>query len=192
MGIGGISIWQLLIILAIVIMLFGTKRLRTLGSDLGSAVKGFRNSMQDEGKNDKPAEEAAAESDEASSEKNGSRSAMFDIGFAELLIIGGVSLLVIGPERLPGAVRTVSLWLGRFKRSFNEIRQEIEQELHNDAILQDLKKTSEQVQQEANQVRDSLRSAAESLDDNGGNRIAPPSSKTHVAANRPTQPASDN
>jgi len=48
MGIGGISIWQLLIILAIVIMLFGTKRLRTLGSDLGSAIKGFRKSMQDE------------------------------------------------------------------------------------------------------------------------------------------------
>ena len=53
MGIGGISIWQLLIILAIVIMLFGTKRLRTLGSDLGSAVKGFRKSIQDE----PPAEE---------------------------------------------------------------------------------------------------------------------------------------
>ena len=49
MGMGGISIWQLLIILAIVIMLFGTKRLRTLGSDLGSAVKGFRKSMQDDG-----------------------------------------------------------------------------------------------------------------------------------------------
>ena len=48
MGIGGISIWQLLIILAIVIMLFGTKRLRTLGSDLGSAIKGFRKSMQDD------------------------------------------------------------------------------------------------------------------------------------------------
>lgn len=48
MGIGGISIWQLLIILAIVIMLFGTKRLRTLGSDLGSAVKGFRKSIQDD------------------------------------------------------------------------------------------------------------------------------------------------
>ena len=49
MGIGGISIWQLLIILAIVIMLFGTKRLRTLGTDLGSAVKGFRKSMSDDG-----------------------------------------------------------------------------------------------------------------------------------------------
>lgn len=48
MGIGGISIWQLLIILAIVVMLFGTKRLRTMGSDLGSAVKGFRKSMSDD------------------------------------------------------------------------------------------------------------------------------------------------
>ncbi len=48
MGLGGISIWQLLIVLAIVVMLFGTKRLRTLGSDLGSAVKGFRSSMQSE------------------------------------------------------------------------------------------------------------------------------------------------
>ena len=56
MGIGGISIWQLLIILAIVIMLFGTKRLRTMGSDLGSAVKGFRKSMQDDGGADKPAD----------------------------------------------------------------------------------------------------------------------------------------
>ncbi len=50
MGLGGISVWQLLIILAIVVMVFGTKRLRTLGSDLGSAVKGFRSSMQDEAK----------------------------------------------------------------------------------------------------------------------------------------------
>jgi sec-independent protein translocase protein TatA len=48
MGIGGISVWQLLIILAIVIMLFGTKRLRTMGGDLGSAVKGFKKSMSDD------------------------------------------------------------------------------------------------------------------------------------------------
>jgi len=42
---------------------------------------------------------------------------MFDIGFAELLLIGVVGLLVLGPERLPGAVRTVSLWVGRLRRS---------------------------------------------------------------------------
>jgi len=43
----GISIWQLLIVLVIVIAIFGTKRLRTLGSDLGSAVKGFRSAMSE-------------------------------------------------------------------------------------------------------------------------------------------------
>ncbi len=48
MGIGGIGIWQLLIILLIVVMLFGTKKLRTLGSDLGGALRGFRNAMKDE------------------------------------------------------------------------------------------------------------------------------------------------
>ena len=47
MGISGISIWQLLIVLAIVVMLFGTKRLRTMGSDLGEAIKGFRSSISE-------------------------------------------------------------------------------------------------------------------------------------------------
>ena len=45
---GGISIWQLLIILVIVMMLFGTKKLRNMGSDLGSAIKGFRKGMSEE------------------------------------------------------------------------------------------------------------------------------------------------
>jgi len=45
MGLGGISIWQLLIVLAIVALLFGTKRLKGIGGDLGNAVKGFRKAM---------------------------------------------------------------------------------------------------------------------------------------------------
>ena len=45
---GGISIWQLLIIAVIVVLLFGTKKLRNLGGDVGSAVKGFKNAMGDE------------------------------------------------------------------------------------------------------------------------------------------------
>ena len=70
MGLGGISVWQLLIILAIVVMLFGTKRLRTLGADLGSAVKGFRSSMQ-EGEADAAADaESSAEKTEAASEND--------------------------------------------------------------------------------------------------------------------------
>ncbi len=44
---GGISVWQLLIVLAIVLLLFGAKKLRTIGGDLGSAVKGFRGAMRE-------------------------------------------------------------------------------------------------------------------------------------------------
>ena len=51
MGFGGISVWQLLIILVIVLLIFGTKRLKNIGSDLGGAVKGFKKSM-DEGAKD--------------------------------------------------------------------------------------------------------------------------------------------
>ncbi|MAN51043.1 MULTISPECIES: twin-arginine translocase TatA/TatE family subunit [unclassified Marinimicrobium] len=48
MGFGGIGIWQLLIILAIVVLLFGTKRLGSIGSDLGKAIKGFKKSVSDD------------------------------------------------------------------------------------------------------------------------------------------------
>lgn len=47
MGMGGISVWQLLIILVIVLLIFGTKRLTGLGSDLGNAIKGFRGAMKE-------------------------------------------------------------------------------------------------------------------------------------------------
>ena len=53
MGLGGISIWQLLIILVIVLLLFGTKRLKNIGSDLGNAVKGFKGAMREGEQDDK-------------------------------------------------------------------------------------------------------------------------------------------
>lgn len=58
--IGGISIWQLLILLVIVVLIFGTKRLRNLGGDLGSAMKDFRGAMKDS--------DAADEDDETTDE----------------------------------------------------------------------------------------------------------------------------
>jgi sec-independent protein translocase protein TatA len=56
MGMGGLHIWHLLIILVIVIMLFGTKRLSTLGSDLGSMVKGFRKTMSEDSDTPRPSD----------------------------------------------------------------------------------------------------------------------------------------
>ncbi|MGB5833364.1 MAG: Sec-independent protein translocase subunit TatA [Thiohalocapsa sp.] len=59
MGMGGISVWQLLIVLVIVLLLFGTKKLKNIGSDLGGAVKGFRSAMTGDGDKDKDGEETA-------------------------------------------------------------------------------------------------------------------------------------
>ncbi len=72
---------------------------------------------------------------------------MFDIGFSELVVCAIVALLVIGPERMPEAVRTVGLWIGRFKRGLRETRSEIERQmgvddirrqLHNEEIMRSL------------------------------------------------------
>jgi len=68
MGMGGISIWQLLIVLVIVLLLFGTKKLRNLGTDLGGAVKGFRSSIKDAGNVDESTEATEATIEEAKSD----------------------------------------------------------------------------------------------------------------------------
>ncbi|MFB9137321.1 Sec-independent protein translocase subunit TatA [Vibrio sp. AK197] len=55
---GGISIWQLVIIAVIVVLLFGTKKLRNIGGDLGSAVKGFKKAMNDDSSSDNKKQDA--------------------------------------------------------------------------------------------------------------------------------------
>lgn len=63
MGFGGISIWQLLIILAIVVLIFGTKKLRGMGGDLGGAIKNFKTAMNDPKDGDKTTEKLTDESE---------------------------------------------------------------------------------------------------------------------------------
>jgi sec-independent protein translocase protein TatB len=64
---------------------------------------------------------------------------MFDVGFWELLIIGVVALLVIGPERLPGLARTAGAWLGRAKRFVTDVKSEIDEELRTEELKRILK-----------------------------------------------------
>lgn len=63
---------------------------------------------------------------------------MFDIGFAEILIVGIVTLLVVGPDRLPQAARTAGLWIGRFKRHIRNAKNHLEQEIGADEIRRQL------------------------------------------------------
>jgi sec-independent protein translocase protein TatB len=84
---------------------------------------------------------------------------MFDVGFAELVIIGVVGLLVIGPERLPGAIRTGSAWLNRLRRGFNDIKREVQQELHNDAVMQELRKTGDELKSGAEDLKQDIKTS---------------------------------
>jgi len=81
---------------------------------------------------------------------------MFDIGFLELLVIALITLVVMGPERLPEAIRAVSLWIGRLKQLLAKARTEIENEvgmddirhqLHNEQVLRELGEQKDQLEQ---------------------------------------------
>lgn len=88
---------------------------------------------------------------------------MFDIGFSELVVIGVVALIVIGPERLPKVARTVGHLLGRLQRYVNDVKSDINREMQ----LDELKKLQEQVTAQARdmerQVNDQLQSVESSL-----------------------------
>ena len=71
---------------------------------------------------------------------------MLDIGFAELLVISAVALFVVGPDRLPSAIRSISLWLGRVRRGFEEIKSDVSRELHNEEVMRALKESRDEVQ----------------------------------------------
>ena len=101
---------------------------------------------------------------------------MFDIGFPELMLSAIVGLLVIGPERLPEALRTLGLWLGRMRRSFQSVKAEIEKEigmdevrkqLHNEAVMDEMKRIEREVKATVNVAAQAAR-----IDD-----IDPPSSQ---------------
>lgn len=115
---------------------------------------------------------------------------MFGISFSELLLVGLVALLVLGPERLPGAARTAGLWIGRLKRSFNAIKQEVEREigadeirrqLHNEHILS--------LEQEARKILSPVQEPAKPVEPVADNTIAPTVEATPVQPTAPTEPA---
>ena len=75
---------------------------------------------------------------------------MFDIGFSEILIIATLTLIVMGPNRLPETIKTITLWIGRLRNFINSARSDIENEvgineikkqLHNEKVMQEIAKT---------------------------------------------------
>jgi len=85
---------------------------------------------------------------------------MFDMGFTEMMLIGIVALIVIGPERLPGVARTAGKYFGRLKRFMTSVKADVEQELHADELRQIL---ADQ-QRELNTLKDTISDAGKEIE----------------------------
>jgi sec-independent protein translocase protein TatA len=83
MGVGGISIWQLLIVLVIVLLLFGTKKLRNMGGDLGGAIKGFRSSIKEVKAGDSDSDSDSENSETADQQAEASQDDLADVEATE-------------------------------------------------------------------------------------------------------------
>ena len=97
-----------------------------------------------------------------------------DIGIQEVLVISVIALVVLGPERLPVAIKTIALWINRLRRSFNDVRQAIEQEIgaedirrqiHNENILHELGETKQTLTELEQQLQQNLTQQDESNKD---------------------------
>ena len=85
---------------------------------------------------------------------------MFDIGFSELVVIAVVALIVIGPERLPKAARTMGHLFGRLQRYVNDVKADINREME----LDELRKLQKEVQTAASELKSSVESAAQGVE----------------------------
>jgi len=86
---------------------------------------------------------------------------MFDIGFLELLVLGIVGLLVLGPERLPKAARTLGLWVGKIKRTVSGMQREINAQLEAEELRQKLKEQQTKLDESLGRVKRDVESLAE-------------------------------
>jgi len=95
---------------------------------------------------------------------------VFDIGFPELLILALIALIVLGPDRLPEAMRTLGLMFGRLRRSYLSARAEIEREvgmdevrrqLHNESIMKEFKSIESEIKSDVGDIDNQVKAAAQ-------------------------------
>ncbi|MDW5376347.1 Sec-independent protein translocase protein TatB [Halomonas sp. HP20-15] len=113
---------------------------------------------------------------------------MFDVGFLELMLIGVVGLLVLGPERLPKAARTAGLWIGKAKRTVANMQREINAQLEAEELRQKLSEQEKKLNAGLGKARRELEGVGEPRRaDNGGRPDA--DEARQQAAHEPVEPA---
>ena len=86
---------------------------------------------------------------------------MFDIGFSEIMVVAMISLVIMGPERLPETVRTITLWLGRLRQFISSARSELEDEVGVDEIRRQLR--NEKIMRNQIDIKDELAGLTEDI-----------------------------
>jgi sec-independent protein translocase protein TatB len=117
---------------------------------------------------------------------------MFDIGFSELMLIGLVALVVIGPERLPRVARTAGHLLGKLQRYVSDVKSDIQREMQ----LEDLKKLQREVSDSARELETSIRKQVSTVEADLGKTAAEVAGATsvggdsqHIAGDAPSDAA---
>ena len=174
---GSFSIWHWLIVLLVVVLIFGTKKLKNIGTDLGGAVKGFKDGMKDgtatPADAPTPPQQVDAPPQQPVDAEHGRRRgqdqvvtrpharrdacracAMIDFGFDKIALIGAVALIVIGPEKLPRVARTVGTLLGKAQRYVADVKAEVNRSIE----LEELKKMKTQFEDAARDVEQTVTS----------------------------------
>jgi len=122
---------------------------------------------------------------------------MFDIGFWELILIGVVALLVIGPERLPGVARKAGMWLGRGRRFVSQVKADIDREIAADELRRVLKEQAESagIHDILDETKEAVDETRSTLDESrrqverGAADLDQPEQEYLVKAARPAKPA---
>lgn len=92
---------------------------------------------------------------------------MFDVGFWELILIGVIALLVVGPERLPAMARNVGLWVGRIRRYVSHVKEDIEREIRAEELREMMQESTqlESLDEELKETRDTLKAVEQEIEE---------------------------
>ena len=111
---------------------------------------------------------------------------MFDISFAELMMIAVVALLVVGPDKLPQVARTVGAFVGRLQRYVAQVKEEV----NRDARFEELQKLQQEIKQGADQVESSMMAGASKVKAAAGKSVKPKNKSTaKIAAAKSKSPS---
>lgn len=118
---------------------------------------------------------------------------MFDVGFWEIALIGVLALIILGPERLPGAARTAGAWVGKARRMMRDIKEDVKKEL-DQAELEQLKAVRDDIQQAGEGLKSQIDSGEKSLREEGSSMDAAiakalDKSAQDIAQEKPSEPA---